>query len=72
MLGVYAYVTFWLCDLQFQCGSNIWSVIYDKYLYSDIGSGHLVILGRDSAGLMLESAKTELFQLMGDILRRWS
>ena len=44
MLGLYAHLAWWLCDLHLQCGSNICSVIYAKYVKSDTGSGHWVVI----------------------------
>ena len=62
-LGLYVHLSCWQSDIHLQCGSHICSMVCAKYVYSETGSGSLaVILGGDSAWLLLRSAQTELIK----------
>ena len=34
MVGLYAHLVYWMCELFLECDSNICSVMYVKYVYS--------------------------------------
>ena len=65
MLGLYAHLVCWLCDLHLQCVSHI-CLVPQPNVYTDTGNGHLVVI------LEERSADTDPIQDSRVILERQS